>query len=166
MMKVNAELSLFDSALAKKPQVIAVNKIDLPEVRARLDGLEKEFRNTGVEACFISAATGEGVPGLIGKVAEMLQSVAAPAALRMEVPKKVFRPQPRDTGPSVRKEGDTFVVEAPELERLMTKSDTSSFQVRGQLMKRLSRRGITRALEKAGIKPGDKVRCGSLEWEW
>ncbi len=166
MMKVNAELSLFDSALAKKPQVIAVNKIDLPEVRARLDGLEKELRNTGAEACFVSAATGEGVPGLIGKVAEMLQSVAAPAGLRTEVPKKVFRPQPRDTGPSVRKEGDTFVVEAPELERLMTKSDTSSFQVRGQLMKRLSRRGITRALEKAGIKPGDKVRCGSLEWEW
>ena len=35
-MKVNTELSLFDSALAKKPQVVAVNKIDLPPVRTQL----------------------------------------------------------------------------------------------------------------------------------
>jgi Obg family GTPase CgtA-like protein len=30
----------------------------------------------------------------------------------------------------------------------------------------LARMGITKALEKAGIKPGDKVRCGEYEWEW
>ncbi len=39
-------------------------------------------------------------------------------------------------------------------------------EVRRELKKRLTRLGIGRTLEKAGIKPGDKVRCGTLEWEW
>ena len=35
-----------------------------------------------------------------------------------------------------------------------------------QLNRQLARMGIKKALEKAGVKPGDKVRCGNLEWEW
>jgi len=82
------------------------------------------------------------------------------------VPKKVFRPQPIDVRTGVRKEGDTFVVVAPELERLVAGSDISSMAVRGQLKRRLDRLGLSKALVKAGIKPGDRVRCGDLEWEW
>jgi len=39
---------------------------------------------------------------------------------------------------------------------------TVRWQVHGLLM----RRGIVKELEKAGIKGGDKVRCGNAEWEW
>ena len=166
MIKVNAELSLFDSALAKKPQLVAVNKIDLPQVRTRLAEIEDAFTHAGIKACYISAATGEGVPALMGKVAERLQSLTTGAELSRSVPKKVFRPQPVDTGASVRKEGDTFVVVAPELERLVAGSDITSLAVRGQLRRRLDRLGLRKALTKAGIKPGDRVRCGDLEWEW
>ena len=166
MIKVNAELSLFDSALAKKPQLVAVNKIDLPEVRAQLAGIDDAFTQSGIRAYFISAATGEGVPELMDKVADQLKMLTTEAEFSGQVPKKVFRPQPVDNKATVRKEGDTFVVVAPELERMVAGSDISSLAVRGQLRRRLDRLGLRKVLTKAGIKKGDKVRCGGLEWEW
>ena len=78
----------------------------------------------------------------------------------------MFRPQPRDEAVSAYQEGDTFVVVSPELERIVARTEMSSPEVRWQLDKQLTRLGVRRALEKAGVKPGDKVRCGNLEWEW
>ncbi|MDP6043813.1 MAG: Obg family GTPase CgtA, partial [Dehalococcoidales bacterium] len=75
-------------------------------------------------------------------------------------------PQPRGTGAGVHREGDTFIVEAPGMGRLVAEGGTVSPEVRYQLKRRLTRLGIGRTLQKAGIKPGDKVRCGTLEWEW
>jgi GTP-binding protein len=66
----------------------------------------------------------------------------------------------------VRKEGDTFVVTAPELERIVAGTDITRPEVRHQLNKRLAKLEVGKTLEKAGIKPGDRVRCGNLEWEW
>ena len=80
--------------------------------------------------------------------------------------RKVFRPQPKAPAPAVRKDADTFVVVAPELERIVARISDADAGVRGQLGQQLQRMGITRALVKAGIKPGDRVRCGKLEWEW
>jgi GTP-binding protein len=167
MARVNAELGLYDTDLVKKPQIVAVNKIDLPEVRPRLVEIEDAFGRAGVPALFISAATGEGVPELMAETMKVLQSV--PAVKKVDegrVPKKVFRPQPQISGPTVRKEGETFVVGSAELERLIEGADIGSYEVRRQIKRQLTRMGASRALKRAGVKPGDRVRCGKLEWEW
>ncbi len=163
MRRVNKELALFDPSLEKKPQLVVVNKVDLPEVRARLDELKREFVMKGVKAYFISAATGEGVPELMGEIAQMLSRLAEKK--HPEVRLKVFRPQPRAARVGVHKDGDTFVISGAGLERVMTRGAAGG-EVVGQLRRFLARKGVDRALEKAGVKPGDKVRCGSLEWEW
>jgi len=167
MVRVNAELNLFDSALAHKPQLVAVNKIDLPEVRARLIGVKDAFTRVGITVFCVSAATEEGVSELMAETMKVLE----PAKRRdheggEKITKKVFRPQPRNTGTSVHKEGDTFIVAAPELERIVVRTDVTNPEVRWQLKRQLIRLGVNKALEKAGVKPGDKVRCGNLEWEW
>ena len=167
MIKVNNELSLFDSALANKPQLVVVNKTDLPQVQARLAEIKDAFSCAGTRVLFISAATGGGISELMAETMKMLDEVTR---LRREVdekiPKKIFRPQPRGIGASVHKEGDTFVVVAPELERIVARTDMTSPGVHRQLKRQLARLEVVRALEKAGIKPGDRVRCGNLEWEW
>src|SRR5690606_5367349 len=71
--KVNAEIALYNPDLPKRPQVIALNKIDVTEVRERLDEVTVRLRQTGLEIFPIAAATGEGIPELMGKVASMLQ---------------------------------------------------------------------------------------------
>jgi len=166
MIQVNAELSLYDSALAQKLQLVVVNKIDLPQVQARLAEIKKAFSNAGTTALFISAATGDGVSELMTETINMLQSISAEAITGRETPRKVFRPQPKGIGTSVHKEGDAFVVVAPELERIVARTGETSPRVHWQLRKQLARLGVTKALQKAGVKPGDRVRCGNLEWEW
>ncbi len=165
MLRVNEELALFDSALAKKAQVVALNKIDLPEVQSRLAGIKDALSGAGIKAFCISAATGQGVSELMSEAMRLLKAVAT-TEKGVRLPKKVFRPQPRDAGIKVRKEGDEFVLSVPELERLVAGAGVSPSELRWQLKSQLDRLGVNKALEKAGIKPGDKIRCGNLEWEW
>ena len=166
MIQVNAELSLYDSALAQKPQLMVVNKIDLPQVQALLTEIKDAFGAVGASPLFISAATGEGVSELMTEVMETVSQVAVERGVGGKIARKVFHPQPRVAGPSVHKDGDTFVVIAPELERIVARTDVSSPEVRWQIRRQFTRLGVSKALEKAGVKPGDKVRCGNLEWEW
>ncbi len=163
MTRVNAELGLYDSSLAGKQQIVAVNKIDLPQVQAGLDEIRGAFGGIGISPLFISAATGEGVTQLMMETVDMLSQVGE---TDKRVPSRVFRPRPRDKGVRVHREGEAFVVEAPGLERIVARVDMSSPQLRGQLDRQLTRLGVRRALDKAGVKPGDRVRCGDLEWEW
>ncbi len=166
MIRVNTELGLYDPALAEKPQIVVVNKIDLPRTQERLDDIKAAFRDAGTTVRFISAVTGEGIPTLMSETFKMLQKAGEQAVAGRKLPRVVFRPQPRVTGAGVRKEGDTFVVTEPELERIIAGTDMTGAEARRQLQRPLARYGVTRALEKAGIKPGDKVRCGEFEWEW
>jgi GTP-binding protein len=92
LTKVNTELSLFDSALAKKPQLVAVNKLDLPQVREREDEIKQGFRAIGTDVCFVSAVSGEGIPELMAATEKMLQSAPGPEPAKR---KKVFRPKPK-----------------------------------------------------------------------
>ena len=166
MVRVNAELGLFDSALAQEPQLVVVNKIDLPQVQDRLDEIKGAFSSAGTAVFFISAATGEGVGEVMAETMKILGQVPAEVGAGKKIPLKVFRPQPRGTEPKVYKEGDTFVLVAPEIERIMTGGGVPSPGLHWQLKRQLNRLGVSKALEKAGIKPGDTVRCGDLEWEW
>jgi GTP-binding protein len=92
MAQVNTELSLFDSALAKKPQLVAVNKLDIDSVRERKDEIKQSFAEIGTEVFFVSAVSGEGIPELMAAAAELVQSAPKPEPAKR---KKVFRPQPK-----------------------------------------------------------------------
>jgi GTP-binding protein len=166
MAQVNIELGLFDSALGKKPQLVAVNKIDLPQVEVRLAEITASFKDVGTDVFFVSAASGRGTAELMDEAMKLLQSIPATEAGGIKVPRKVFRPSPKSATPGVHKEGDTFVVTAPGLERLFVPPAEASPGLPGEFRRQLARLGVTKALERAGVKPGDKVRCGNLEWEW
>ena len=166
MVRLNTELGLFDSLLAHKPQLVVVNKIDLPQVQAQLADIKHAFGGAGTSVMFVSAATSEGLNELMAEAMKTLNQVAVDAEAGEKVPGRIFRPQPRDVGASVHKEGNTFVVSAPELERIVARVDMTNPEVRWQLQKQLDRLGVSKALDKAGAKPGDKVRCGCFEWEW
>jgi len=65
---MNRELALYDPALAARPQLVVVNKIDLPDVRKRVKRIAAPFARRGIKLAAISAATGEGT-------AELLESI-------------------------------------------------------------------------------------------
>jgi GTP-binding protein len=70
--EINEELFLFNPSLKDKPQIVAVNKIDIPDVRKRLAEIEKALAGIGSPLHFISAASGEGLHQLMSRAAEML----------------------------------------------------------------------------------------------
>lgn len=165
MIAVNNELSLFDTLLGQKPQIVVVNKVDVPEVKRRVDDIKEAFREAGINVRFISAATGEGVAVLMREAWQKLQSITIPK-VEGEEPKKVFRPQPRGAGLTIHKEGDVFVVEVPGLERMVSDTGEATPELQLHVQRQLTRIGLNRILGRAGAKPGDKVRCGIVEWEW
>lgn len=165
MMRVNQELALYNPMLARKAQIAAVNKIDMPDVEARLATIGDSFQSAGIKPHFISAARGTGVPGLMKAAYRRIESDTADAG-DWKTASKIFKPKPKDTAIKVEKRDEVFVLHAPELERLVAGPGSSPSELRGQMHRQLTRRGLIKQLEKAGVKPGSKVRCGELEWEW
>jgi GTP-binding protein len=165
MIRVNEELAFYDTALARKPQIVAINKIDLPEVQDKLETIKDEFSSLGTKSYYISAATGQGIPELMTEAARVLKSVAA-GKKEEGLTRRVFRPKPRDAVITVSKVGDVFVLSVPELERIVTRAGAGPSELRWQFKDQLIKLGVNRVLEKAGVKPGSKIRCGELEWEW
>ena len=69
---LNRELALFDPDLARKPQLVALNKIDAPEAREKLPRVQAYFKKIKKPAYAISGLTGEGLPELLGALAGRL----------------------------------------------------------------------------------------------
>jgi GTPase len=58
------ELKKFDPELAKRPEIVALSKADIPEVREAHAALAKKFAKKKIELHLVSAATGEGIRDL------------------------------------------------------------------------------------------------------
>jgi GTP-binding protein len=93
MNNLNRELALYKPEMAQKPQVVVVNKIDLPEVKARLPETRQLFSSLGIKAFFVSAVTGQGVSELMSETAKILNEQEKDTG--SEAPMAVFRPKPR-----------------------------------------------------------------------
>ena len=72
---LNAELSAYHASLGKKPQIVALNKIDLPEVRSRASQVRERLQKMGYRVVLISGRTGEGIDELMNAVTEALESI-------------------------------------------------------------------------------------------
>lgn len=165
-IKVNNELNLYDAELVRKPQIVVVNKIDVPGMKELLPDIREEFSKAGISVKFVSAETGEGIASLIEDIEALLESVGKGILAGTQVPAAVFRPQPETDESSVSRDGEVFVVHSSALERILTGTDISDAEIRRQLRRPMERYGVVRALEKAGVKAGDTIRCGEYEWEW
>lgn len=94
MTIVNSELGMYNPQMMKKPQIIAVNKVDLPEVREKQAELKELFEGMPVPVFFISGVTGEGVDELIKAAAELLHSLKVKQS-DSELTPVIFRPKPK-----------------------------------------------------------------------
>jgi len=77
---VDRELALHSRELAKKPQIVAVTKVDVPEAREGGEKLARLLarRKKPVKVHLVSAVTGEGIDALLDAAARVLFKEAAP----------------------------------------------------------------------------------------
>ena len=162
---INDELALYNPELAAKPQLVVLNKIDLPDVQELEPLLREAITTTGQPFMSISAVTGAGVRPMLFEVKRMLDAqpsaeptVAEPVVIRPPVEERAFTVS--------REDGHVWRVRGKEIERI---SSMTYFEFDDSLMRFqtvLEKMGITAALTKAGVKVGDTVYIGDTELEW
>ena len=163
--QVREEMRLYDPGLVERAEIVALNKLDLPEVQGRREQVLADLKAMGIDAYCISAATHEGVDAVLDGALRMLaEQPVTPQTEERPVP--VLTPKPRRNRPQVERDGDVFVLHSQQAERLVRRVDLGDWQVQIQLWQEFKRKGIVRALEKAGARSGSVVRIGEHELEW
>ena len=169
--KINKELALFNEALIGKPQILAINKVDLDEVSVLAEDIRDSMGEYAWKFHIISAVSGEGVGSMMDEVVQVLsdQPSVIPPNLSVDLQETdipVIRPEPRRRGVSIYQEDGVYVVQAPGVERIAQRIDYEDWLARMQFYKHMQKTGVVKALEDAGISEGDTVRIGDVEWEW
>lgn len=164
---INAELAAYAPALAGKPQLVAINKVDLPETQTNLPRLTAALSGEGYQVFPISAATGEGVPLLLHRTMELLQELPLPVE---EAPQKrrvyTLEEEDEERWEAVRRSAHHYDVTGPKIERLTRMTDFANEEAAARFQRVLEASGISRALEEQGIQPGDIVHIADLELTW
>jgi GTP-binding protein len=164
--KVNEELALYNPILAARPQIVAVNKLDLPAAQEAWPTLRQRLAALGYSVFGISAATGRGVRELLGAVARRLRELPLPAVIEPEA-LPVLRPRPKPAAAfTVARQGSAYVVRGARVERLAVQTDWENEEARQRFERLLRQWGVAAALQEAGVQPGDTVRIGQVELTW
>jgi GTP-binding protein len=163
---IRDELEAFQPLLLEKPRLIALNKIDLPEARAKVSELAKRFtRDEGLPTYAVSALTGEGVSELLAAIKERLDAMPEEEAVE-ETRFRTYGLRPEDTGFTIDRVAGGFAVRGRGVERIVVMADLDSDEGIADLQRQLERTGLFKELERAGVKPGDTVAIGDFELEW
>src|ERR671933_850419 len=167
--QINEELRLYRPELVDRPQVVALNKQDLPEAREQVPRLMRELGLRKDHIFPISAATGEGVGALLQEVAALLREHPNPlAAQPRSVPELMTWPvPPRDPNAfTIAKEGNAYRVRGERIEKLVSMLNFAQEESLDRLQRVLDRSGISQALRDAGVREGDPVRIEKAELVW
>ena len=162
---INKELEKFDPELAKRPQIVCANKIDLADDE-QLARLEKYFTERGYEYHTMCAPILEGTSELISAVWNKLQTLPPIKHYETEViPLEMFEKQ-SDKGFTIRVEGDVYFVEAPWLLKILQRTDLDDYESLQYFQRILISSGIIEALRERGINEGDTVSIYDLEFDF
>ncbi|MCH7970227.1 MAG: GTPase ObgE [Chloroflexi bacterium] len=172
---INDEIRQFDPELARRPQILAVNKLDLDEVSVLLDEIKESLKDIDglhSQTFFVSAATYEGLDDLKQAMFHSLQT--ANEELELDSGAKVPEEEIPVIRPKVHKSTDVVVREPDgalrivhqKAVRLARGSNLETWEARIQFQRRLEQLKVTKALRDAGIETGDTVVIGDWEFDW
>ncbi len=170
---INEELRKYSEDLAKRPMVIAANKIDLlmeDERKEVLDRLEAEFGKDGIKIFPISAATKEGVKELLYAVNDMIKDLPKEKIVfSPEITPEEFNSDDPNLPFIVKKsedEKDVYLVEGPRIERMLGYTNLEDEKGFVFFQKFMKNNGILDQLNELGIQDGDTVRIYGHEFDY
>jgi len=165
---INRELAAFGHGLAQKPQLVALNKIDQPQVKERWEEIKAALEAEGHSVLAISALTREGTRELLYRAAQMLTELASeePAGSPSEeLP--VFRLGEDEEAFSIeREEEGIWRVSGVRVERLAEMTMWNLDEAVRRFQRALERMGVAEALMEVGVQVGDTICIGEKEFTW
>jgi GTP-binding protein len=163
---IRDELEAHDPALLAKPFLVVFNKLDLAEAREAWPAFERAQRAAGRGVMAISADTGEGLDALRGAVGDLLPDATEMAEPPDPAGVVVHRLEAADEGFAIERDEDVYVVRGRRIERLAVQTNFDNEESAERFQRELLKSGIDAALRRAGVRPGDDVRIGSIELAW
>ncbi len=155
------EVEAYDPGLRRRPSLVALNKTDLVGEEEELGRLEAALARFGRPVVAVSALTGAGLSTLKAALFSLLEKAPRIEPAR-PAPK---REEPR--GIRVREVAEgVFEVDAPPIERAVARIKGDLFEAMPYLQPQFRRWGLEDALKAAGVRAGDTVRIGPLEFEY
>lgn len=154
------ELEFYNESLSRRPFLIAANKMDIPEARENLQKLKDEFGDKVYE---ISAVTGAGVDVLVEKIYEVLQSVPKDEIIGEE---PVVRKFEEEIPFEINIVEGVFEVTGARIEKLVAMTNFNTDEGLQRFQRTIEKMGVEEELRRLGIKDGDTVRIGELEFEF
>ena len=145
------ELGKHEPSLLERPRVVVGSKADAAPEGVDWDGER------------VSAATGQGVPQLLGRMA----AIVAEGRAAQPVVESFAVHMPEPEGVSVSRSDDgAFVVGGRPALRAVAVNDITNRDALAYVQSRLGRLGVSKALVRAGARSGDLVRIGTFEFEY
>ncbi len=172
-LAINQELELFNPELADKPQVVVLNKMDLPDVREAWPGVAAKLKLLGVaQPMAVSAVTGEGVRDVLRRAADLLAELPPVFSAETEAREPGFSPKPARETPEdksfniIRDADGVYHVQGQYIERVVKMTKWEYYDAVMRFQRIMEALGITEALRAKGVREGDTVRIGEMELEW
>lgn len=167
-VKINNELEQYNLKLMDRPQIIAANKMDIPEAEENI----KEFRAKIGEKYPIfpiSAATGEGIQELLYVIADQLDQIPVmPLVEEVETEeRRIYKHEASDDDQFIiRKENEIYVIESKKIEKLFAMTDFNQEEAAKRFSNILKKMGVEDELRRLGAQNGDSVKISDFEFEF
>ncbi len=162
--QINSELALFDTKLGSKPQVVVINKIDQPDVQAKLKEITASFKKKKVEIITASAMARINTREIL--IAAFKKLEEAPI-LEAEETLPIYKPEVDPNQFEIKREdGDEWRITGVAIERAAKMTYWEHDGSVRRFQKMMTKLGVDEALRKAGIQEGDTVYVGNFELEW
>lgn len=152
----------------KKPQIVALNKIDLPDAEAHWEAVERALTDKGYTVVKLSAATQSGTQDLMNRVAAILAALPDTLeALTEEVMPLYAYTEDEESAFTISRDANgAYHVRGKRIERAAAMTYWEFEETLNRFQKILEVLGITKALIAAGVQVGDTVFIGDYELEW
>ncbi len=164
---INSELSQYDLELENRPQIIAANKTDIIQDEEVYNAFLAQMKERGYTVYEISAATGKGVKELMKAAYSELSKLPPVKVFEQELDlEEIAEIDLTDKGFEISKEDGVYIITGSWIEAVggsVNFSDEESLQY---FQRALRTRGVIDALLEAGIKEGDAVQIGDLEFDF
>jgi len=173
-VKINEELKLYNAKLAERPQIVAANKMDMPDSETNLESFRKQVEELHPDMLImpISSLTRQGIQELLYKVADLLDTLPhhlITEEAEAEDPEEgvVYRFEPgNDTSFTIVRDNEVFVIQSEAIEKLMRRTQFNSHEAVVRFGRILRGIGVDAELRKRGAKDGSTIRIGKFEFEF
>ncbi len=163
---INQEMALFNPALVDKPQIVAFNKMDLPDAQEMWPLAQEAIEAMGLPVIEISAVTRENVQTLLYRVQAMLDDLPEEFVEPVEELPEITPESDEKRFEIIQVEEGVWQVEGIAIERAAVMTNWDYYEAAMRFQRILKAMGIHEALREAGVADGDTVRIATAELVW